>query len=86
MVNPREELPNLAVSTFDSHSGVTLPGYTADQAIDEVTMSANEMWLRDEVSLEEMLEDPIVHLVMERDGLDKEAVESAFLAAAIRSK
>lgn len=47
---------------------------------------ANEEWLRGEISLEEMLEDPIVRLVMERDGLDKEAVQSAFLAAAIRIK
>jgi hypothetical protein len=47
-------------------------------------MTASEVWLRGEVSLEEMLEDPIVRLVMERDGLDKEAVQSVFLAAAAR--
>jgi hypothetical protein len=47
---------------------------------------ANEEWLRGEISMGDMLEDPIVRLVMERDGLDKEAVQSAFLAAAIRIK
>ena len=47
-------------------------------------MTASEVWLRGEVSLEEMLEDPIVRLVMERDGLDKEAVQSVFLAASAR--
>jgi hypothetical protein len=47
-------------------------------------MPASEVWLRGEVSLDEMLEDPIVRLVMERDGLDKEAVQSVFLAAAAR--
>ena len=47
-------------------------------------MPANEVWLRGEASLEEMLEDPIVRLVMERDGLDKEAVQSVCLAAAAR--
>lgn len=44
-------------------------------------MPASEVWLRGEVPLEEMLEDPIIRLLMERDGLDKEAVRSAFLAA-----
>ena len=47
-------------------------------------MTANDVWLRGEVSLEEMLDDPIVRLVMERDGLDKEAVQSVFLAASAR--
>ncbi len=47
-------------------------------------MPANYVWLRGEASLEEMLEDPIVRLVMERDGLDKEAVQSVFLAASAR--
>ncbi len=47
-------------------------------------MPANDVWLRGETSLEEMLEDPIVRLVMERDGLDKEAVQSVFLAASAR--
>ncbi len=47
-------------------------------------MTASEVWLRGEASLEEMLEDPIVRLVMERDGLDKEAVQSVFLAASAR--
>lgn len=53
---------------------------------DEVTMSANDEWLRGEVSVTEMLEDPIVRIVMERDGLDKEQVQAVFLAAAKRSK
>ena len=47
-------------------------------------MPANEVWLRGEASLEEILEDPIVRLVMERDELDKEAVQSVCLAAAGR--
>jgi hypothetical protein len=47
-------------------------------------MQNGKVWLRGEVSLEEMLEDPIVRLVMERDGLDKEAVRSVFLAALAR--
>ena len=47
-------------------------------------MPANCVWLRGEASLEEMLDDPIVRLVMERDGLDKEAVQSVFLAASAR--
>lgn len=57
-----------------------------DPLIDEVTTSANDAWLRGEVSLTEMLEDPIVRIVMERDGLDKEQVQAVFLAAAKRSK
>ncbi len=48
-------------------------------------MAASEVWLRGEASLEEMLEDPIVRLVMERDGLDKEAVQSVFMAASARN-
>ena len=47
-------------------------------------MQNGKVWLRGEVSLDEMLEDPIVRLLMERDGLDKEAVQSAFLAASAR--
>jgi hypothetical protein len=47
-------------------------------------MPASEVWLQGEVSLEEMLDDPIIRLVMERDGLDKEAVQSVFLAASAR--
>jgi hypothetical protein len=57
-----------------------------DHLIDEVTVTAQREWLRGEVPLAEMLEDPIVRLVMERDGLDKEQVQAAFLAAATRSK
>jgi len=47
-------------------------------------MQNGKVWLRGEVSLDEMLEDPIVRLVMERDGLDKETVQSVFLAASAR--
>ena len=47
-------------------------------------MPAPEVWLQGEVSLDEMLEDPIVRLVMQRDGLNREAVQSAFLAASER--
>jgi hypothetical protein len=47
-------------------------------------MATNDVWLRGEASLEEMLEDPIVRLVMERDGLDRETVQSVCLAAAAR--
>ncbi len=47
-------------------------------------MQNAKVWLRGEVSLDEMLEDPIVRLVMERDGLDKETVQSVCLAAAAR--
>jgi hypothetical protein len=57
-----------------------------DHLIDEVTVTAQREWLRGEVPLAEMLEDPIVRLVMERDGLDKEQVQAAFLAAATRSE
>jgi hypothetical protein len=42
-------------------------------------MQNAKVWLRGEVSLDEMLEDPIVRLVMERDGLDKETVQSVCL-------
>ena len=47
-------------------------------------MAANDVWLTGEASLEEMLEDPIVRLVMERDGLDRETLQSVCLAAAAR--
>lgn len=57
-----------------------------DHLIDEVAVTAQREWLRGEVSLAEMLEDPIVRIVMERDGLDKEQVEATLLAAATRSK
>ncbi len=48
-------------------------------------MQNGKVWLQGEVSLDEMLEDPIVRLVMARDGLEKEAVQSAFLAASARN-
>ena len=62
------------------------PNSRKDYLIDEVTVTAQREWLRGEVPLSEMLEDPIVRIVMERDGVDKEQVEAAFLAAAIRSR
>ena len=46
----------------------------------------DEQWLRGEAPLKEMLEDPIVRLVMRRDGVDKRAVESVFMAANTRKK
>ena len=49
-------------------------------------MPADKLWLRGEAPLEEMLEDPIVRLVMQRDGLDKKAVQSVFLAATARKR
>ena len=60
-------------------------GSPEDRSIDEGATSANNEWLRGEASLREMLEDPIVRIVMERDGWDKEDVQAAFLAAALRS-
>ena len=57
-----------------------------DQSIDEVATPANEGWLRGEVSLREMLEEPIVRMVLARDGWDKDQVQAALLAAALRSK
>lgn len=48
-------------------------------------MPPSETWLRGEASLAEMLDDPIVLLVMERDGLDRETVQSALLAASTRT-
>lgn len=49
-------------------------------------MPANELWLQGEAPLEEMLEDPIVRLLMESDGLDKETVQSVVLAATARMR
>ena len=51
---------------------------------DEAAPPARNTWLRGEVPLAEMLEDPIVRMVMDRDGWDEEQVRSAFLAAALR--
>lgn len=59
-------------------------GGPKDPPRDEVALPAHNAWLRGEAPLAEMLEDPIVRMVMERDGLDKEQVRSAFLAAALR--
>ena len=47
-------------------------------------MTQSEEWLRGEAPLAEMLDDPIVRLLMERDGLDKQDVQSALLAASTR--
>ena len=49
-------------------------------------MPANKLWLRGEAPLEEMLEDPIVRIVMQKDGLDKQAVQSVFFAATARKR
>ncbi len=49
-------------------------------------MQTQEQWLRGEVTLEEMLDDPIVRLMMESDGLDKTEVRSVVLAATARLK
>ena len=47
-------------------------------------MPQSEEWLRGEAPLAEMLDDPIVRLLMERDGLDKQDVQSTLLAASTR--
>ena len=47
-------------------------------------MTQSEEWLRGEAPLAEMLDDPIVRLLMERDGLDKQDVQSTLLAASTR--
>ena len=41
-------------------------------------------WLDGEPSLEEALSDPIVHLVMQRDGLTLEAVRTQIDASILR--
>jgi len=47
-------------------------------------MQSDERWIRDEPSLEEMLADPIVRILMERDGLSDQSVRAAFEEAAKR--
>ena len=47
-------------------------------------MPHNEDWLWGEASLEEIFADPIVRLVMQRDGLDEKMVRSALAAASKR--
>jgi hypothetical protein len=44
-------------------------------------MPANDVWLRGEASLEEMLEDPIVRLVMERERWDRAADIKVWMSA-----
>ena len=40
-------------------------------------MQANERWISGELTLEDMLADPIVRLLMAHDGLTEDAVRSA---------
>jgi hypothetical protein len=40
------------------------------------TMQSDERWIRGEPSLDEMLADPIVRILMECDGLSDESVRS----------
>ncbi len=47
-------------------------------------MQASERWLSGEPSLDDMLKDPIVRLVMKRDGLSEDAVRAVFKDAAER--
>lgn len=47
-------------------------------------MQSDERWLCGEPTLDEMLADPIVRLVMDRDGLSDESVRRVFEAAAKR--
>ena len=47
-------------------------------------MQPNERWISGEATLDEMLADPIVRLLMARDGLSEGSVRSAFALAAAR--
>ena len=47
-------------------------------------MQGSALWLSGEPSLEEMLKDPIVRSLMERDGLSEAAVRGSFERAAMR--
>lgn len=48
------------------------------------TMQSNERWISGEPSLDEMLADPIVRILMAYDGLSEESVRDAFALAAER--
>ena len=47
-------------------------------------MQESERWLYGEPSLDEILSDPIVRMLMEYDGLSEDSVRGAFRAAAER--
>ncbi len=44
-------------------------------------MRQSEAWLRGEPSIQELMSDPIIHLVMRRDGLTPEIVWAVIQAA-----
>ena len=50
------------------------------------TMHGDERWICGEPSLDEMLADPIVRILMERDGLSEQSVRGVFEDAAKRLK
>ena len=47
-------------------------------------MQGSELWLSGEPSLDDMLKDPIVRILMKRDGLSEEMVRAVFRDAARR--
>ena len=47
-------------------------------------MQPNERWISGEATLDEMLADPIVRLLMARDGLSEESIREACTRAARR--
>ena len=47
-------------------------------------MQGSERWLSGESTLDDMLADPIVRILMERDGLSEDSVRCAFQDAAKR--
>ncbi len=49
-------------------------------------MHGDERWIHGEASLDEMLADPIVRILMECDGLSEQSVRGAFEDAAKRLK
>ncbi len=49
-------------------------------------MHGDERWICGEPSLDEMLADPIVRILMERDGLSEQSVRGVFEDAAKRLK
>ena len=49
-------------------------------------MQVSERWLSGEPSLDDMLKDPIVRLLMKRDGLSEDTVRAVFQDAAERMR
>ncbi len=47
-------------------------------------MQGSERWLSGEPALDDMLEDPIVRMLMEHDGLSEDSVRRVFEEAAKR--